>query len=244
MDPNQLIEELNKPSPLLSAAASAAASPRHTTNSNQSDSAILFLDGTDPFGQTPFAPPPPPPPQSQSSSSTLVSGHQILDQVQRELQFLPTGSESAFVPTGTLSASASPSRNALANQSKGGLLSGSMTTSSAPDVPTAVTVVPAIVDTDYLIGATDPISLGSPVSVSTLGGGGDSIGGSSLGGPQPSSNKVKYSIWQFDYYAQYFDLSTDIFFRRVLWSFLPLTGDHKGRWKAFFHLFLDLEIML
>lgn len=101
-----------------------------------------------------------------------------------------------------------------------------MTTSSAPDVPTAVTVVPAIVDTDYLIGATDPISLGSPVSVSTLGGGGDSIGGS--GGPQPSSNKVKYSIWQFDYYAQYFDLSTDIFFRRVLWSFLPLTGDHKG----------------
>ncbi|KAH9409439.1 Yip1 member 1 [Tyrophagus putrescentiae] len=226
MDPNQLIEELNKPSPLLAAAsASAAASPRHTTNSNQSnsDSAILFLDGTDPFGQTPFAPSPS---QSQSSS---VSGHQILDQVQRELQFLPTGSESAFVPTGTLSASASPSRNALANQSKGGLLSGSMTTtSSAPDVPTAVTVVPAIVDTDYLIGATDPISLGSPVSVSTLGGGGDSIGGSSLGGPQPSSNKVKYSIWQFDYYAQYFDLSTDIFFRRVLWSFLPLTGDHKG----------------
>ena len=240
MDPNQLIEELNKPSPLLAAAASAAsaaASPRHTTNSNQSnsDSAILFLDGTDPFGQTPFAPPPPP---LQSQSSSSVSGHQILDQVQRELQFLPTGSESAFVPTGTLSASASPSRNALANQSKvgsgGGLLSGSMTTSSAPDVPTAVTVVPAIVDTDYLIGATDPISLGSPVSVSTLGGGGDSIGGSSLGGPQPSSNKVKYSIWQFDYYAQYFDLSTDIFFRRVLWSFLPLTGDHKGRWKAFF----------
>lgn len=196
MDPNQLIEELNKPSPLLAAAT-------RPTNSG-SDSAILFLDGTDPFGQVPFAPPAP---AGMPSMAAPASGHQILDQVQRELQFLPSGNESSYHVTGTLSASASPSRAQTGGRSAGP--SGSMTNGDS-----TVNVVPPVVDTDYLIG-TDPISLGSPMSP------GEATNG-------PTSNKVKYSIWQFDYYAQYFDLSTDIFFRRVLWSFLPLTGDHKG----------------
>lgn len=202
MDPNQLIEELNKPSPLLAAAT-------RPTNSD-SDSAILFLDGTDPFGQVPFAPPAP---AGMPSMAAPASGHQILDQVQRELQFLPSGNESYV--TGTLSAS--PSRAQTGGRSAGP--SGSMTNGDS----TAVNVVPPVVDTDYLIG-TDPISLGSPMSPVEATNG-------------PTSNKVKYSIWQFDYYAQYFDLSTDIFFRRVLWSFLPLTGDHKGTWIVLLSLY-------
>lgn len=39
----------------------------------------------------------------------------------------------------------------------------------------------------------------------------------------------KYSIWQWNYYAKYFDLSSDVLTRRILWSFMPLTGGNKGK---------------
>lgn len=182
--------------------------PPPTTTSSTNDSAILFLDGTDPFGHMPFVPPPASP--AMTSSGVAPDGLQILDQVQKELQFLPSN-ETAYV-TGTISAGTS-SAPPFPGKAPVGSLSGLMDSGSGGGRTLAS---PPNADTDYLIG-TDPISLGSPLSPMSV-----------MNADGPSSNKIKHSIWQFEYYAQYFDLSTDIFFRRVLWSFLPLTGDHKG----------------
>ncbi|OTF76260.1 hypothetical protein BLA29_004765 [Euroglyphus maynei] len=67
-------------------------------------------------------------------------------------------------------------------------------------------------DTDFLVDNDDtqPIDLGSPVR-------------------SPGENESKLTIWQFDYYARYFDLTSDQFFRRIIWSPVPLTmGNEKG----------------
>ncbi|KAJ6220765.1 hypothetical protein RDWZM_006577 [Blomia tropicalis] len=146
--------------------------------------AILSLDQTDPFGQTPFAPPVLP-----NVSTNQPDGFQILNQVQSELQFLPQQNENAYV-MGTMSgpdnAGSSKSDNMM-NQSMG----------SPPNA-----------DTSYLIGTEETLSPSSTIG--------------------PGGPRAKYSLWQFEYYAQYFNLSTDIFFRRIMWSLLPLTGDNKG----------------
>lgn len=66
-----------------------------------------------------------------------------------------------------------------------------------------------ICDTDFLVD-TQAVDLGSPNS-----------------GPGDSTNSGK-SIWNYNYYSKYFDLTSDMFFRRILWSLLPLTGGEKG----------------
>ncbi|KAH9518092.1 Yip1 member 1 [Dermatophagoides farinae] len=72
-------------------------------------------------------------------------------------------------------------------------------------------------DTDFLVDNDDtqPIDLGSPVR--------------SHDGTTGNGNHKKLTIWQFDYYARYFDITTDQFFRRIIWSLVPLTmGNEKG----------------
>lgn len=186
---------------------------------NNQDSAILYLGDPDPFGQQPFAPPPvlpSAPPQvnnnNENSNQHHQDGHAILDQVQKELQFLPSNEQ--FV-SGQLSGGSAPPLPSKSSASSGG------------GIPSGV-MDPSVPDTDYLIG-TDPISLGSPLSPGSMSSATAMMGGG--GGPEdgPPSTRIKYSIWQSEYYAQFFDLSTDIFFRRVLWSLLPLTGDNKGK---------------
>ncbi|KAI7691474.1 Protein YIPF1 [Sarcoptes scabiei] len=53
-----------------------------------------------------------------------------------------------------------------------------------------------------------------------------------------SSNK---SIWKIEYYSRYFDLTTKIFFQKILWSILPLNVGDKGTYiDRFIHLNADL----
>lgn len=122
-----------------------------------------------------------------------LTGHQILNQVHQELQFLPSTNHNVFV-SGNLQDQAGKSSSASAMGTMG---------SSNPSA-----------DTEFLISSkhmdSTTISLDSPDS-----------------GSQPLQQK-KYSIWQNEFYAQYFNLNSDVFFRRVIWSSLPLTGGNKG----------------
>lgn len=99
-----------------------------------------------------------------------------------------------------------------------GQLQSSGQNASSTSVPSQIIEPSAVVvgslnepicDTDFLVDS-QTVDLGSPVP-----------------GPSNSTNSGK-SIWKFNYYSKYFDLTSDMFFRRILWSLLPLTGGEKG----------------
>ncbi|KAH7638698.1 hypothetical protein HUG17_2731 [Dermatophagoides farinae] len=146
------------------------------------------------------------PKQPSTNQQQPMDGHQILNQVQ--LQFIPTGNENLYV-TGQI-------QNAQQQQQQ-----QQETTRSYVMEPSVIVTgsnqQQKTRDTDFLVDNDDtqPIDLGSPVR--------------SHDGTTGNGNHKKLTIWQFDYYARYFDITTDQFFRRIIWSLVPLTmGNEKG----------------
>ena len=142
------------------------------------DSAILFL------GESSSANP-------QNPSST--SGHEILDQVQKELQFLPTQGEE--------------------------FIAGTITTPNSNS--TTVEIIPITRSTNNENFLTT----------------GNELGGT-LNSPNDNDNnqqRSKFTIWQFEYYSQYFQINTDMFWQRVIWACFPLSSGSRGK-PAFFFL--------
>ena len=154
------------------------------------------------FLDSAFDPPlnPPPPPTSDNHPAQSMDGHQILNQVQ--LQFIPSGNENLYV-SGQIQNTQQPTTQST----RSFVLEPSI-------IVTGSTEQQKNRDTDFLVDNDDtqPIDLGSP-------------DGSKLA----NENQSKLTIWQFDYYARYFDLTTDQFIRRIIWSPVPLTqGNEKG----------------
>lgn len=92
--------------------------------------------------------------------------------------------------------------------------------------------------TDFSSTSSQPSAPSFVMDGGGRGGGGENPSNLRLDFVQPSSAEPersnanasnKYSIWQWNYYAKYFDLSSDVLTRRILWSFMPLTGGNKGK---------------
>lgn len=185
-------------------------SSNNFAGTNDNNSAILVLDETATMSSSAAA-------VHTSTTASQPDGHQILDQVQ--LQFVPTGHENLYVSGPMSSAAATASAPPMYTSSNASSNAGNVVITSGMEKSRHG-------DTDFLVdnmSIGDPISLTSPVSDP----GGKGAGGDNVP-PHLDPNRAKYSVWQIEYYARYFDLTTDIFLRRVLWSFLPLTGGNKG----------------
>lgn len=178
-------------------------------STKDNNSAILMLDETITMPSSAV----------HTSTPSQLDGHQILDQVQ--LQFVPTGHENLFV-SGPMSSA--PSGTPMYKSSNISSNAGNVVITTGMEKDRQG-------DTEFLVdnmSMSDPISLSSPLS--------DPGSKGVVGGNVPpylDPNRPKYSVWQAEYYARYFDLTTDIFLRRVLWSFLPLTGGNKGWFKMY-----------
>lgn len=151
----------------------------------------------------------------EQTTGTNISGHQILSQVQQELNFLPSTNDNVLV-MGNIQM---PNGDQVQNVHTAAIMTGTMESNVNKDSDLLIS------SKSFDLSSTT-ISLDSPD-----------------GGTQSSKNP-KYSIWQSEFYAQYFDITTEIFCRRVLWSLLPLTGGNKGSSVGFNNDFLSKILFL